>query len=54
MDLLSPKHKPSAYENKVIPVLDIKSIESVDSLTFSIILHDECLLNNYNEQAQEK
>ena len=54
MDLLSPKHKLSTYEHKIIPVLDIKSIESVDSLTFSIILHDECLLNNYNEQAQEK
>ena len=39
----------------MIPVLDIKTLESVDSLTFSIILYDECLLNNYNEQqVQEK
>lgn len=35
-------------EKKLIPALDIKSIESVDSLTFSIILHDECLLNCYD------
>ena len=38
------------YEKKLIPALDIKTLESVDSLTFSIILHDECLLNNYDEQ----
>ena len=49
MDLLSPKSKPQSYENKMIPALDIKSLESVDSLTFSIILYDECLLNNYDE-----
>ena len=52
-DLLSPKNKSSGgvgYEKKLIPALDIKTLESVDSLTFSIILHDECLLNNYDEQ----
>ena len=52
-DLLSPKNKSAGgagYEKKLIPALDIKTLESVDSLTFSIILHDECLLNNYDEQ----
>lgn len=51
MDLLSPKNKPAnpGYEKKMIPALDIKNLESLDSLTFSIILHDECLLNSYDE-----
>ena len=41
-------------EQKLIPVLDIKAVESVDSLTFSIILYDECQLNSYDigESAQ--
>ena len=45
----SPRsRKPAAPEKKRIPVLDIKSFETVDSLTFSIILHDDCLLNCYD------
>ena len=50
MNMLSPKSGPSsvAEEKKLIPALDIKVLESVDSLTFSIILHDECLLTNYD------
>ena len=39
---------PGAVEKKLIPALDIKSLETVDALTFSIILHDECLLNCYD------
>lgn len=39
---------PEKTEKKLIPALDIKSMESVDSLTFSIILHEECLLNCYD------
>ena len=35
-------------EKKMIPALDIKSLETVDALTFSIILHDDCLLNVYD------
>ena len=40
--------KTEAREKKLIPALDIKSFETVDSLTFSIILHDDCLLNCYD------
>ena len=40
--------KPGAREKKLIPALDIKSFETVDCLTFSIILHDDCLLNCYD------
>lgn len=40
--------KPEAREKKLIPALDIKSFETVDCLTFSIILHDDCLLNCYD------
>lgn len=42
-------------EKKLIPALDIKTLETVDSLTFSIILHDDCLLNCYDviDQAQQ-
>lgn len=32
----------------MIPVLDIKVIESMDNLTFSIVLHDECQMNSYD------
>lgn len=46
-DLLSTKPKILA-EKKLIPALDIKSIETVDALTFTIILHDDCLLNCYD------
>ena len=35
-------------EKKLIPVLDVKSVDSVDNLTFSIILHDECQLSCYD------
>ena len=35
-------------EKKIIPALHIESFESVDSLTFSVILREECLTNNYN------
>ena len=37
-----------ATEKKLIPALDIKCLDTVDSLTFSVILHDECLLNCYD------
>jgi len=50
--LLSPKAGGQPDEEwKLIPALDIKVLESVDSLTFSIILHDDCLLNDYNEET---
>lgn len=32
----------------MIPILDIKVIESMDNLTFSIVLHDECQMNSYD------
>ena len=38
----------STAEKKMIPVLDIKQLETLDNLTFSIILHDDCLLNCYD------
>ena len=38
IDLLAAKDKLIA-EKKMIPALDIKSIETMDSLTFAIILH---------------
>lgn len=43
---------PGGPEKKLIPVLDIKYLETVDSLTFSIILHDDCLLNCYDVADQ--
>ena len=43
-----PSSPRGGLEKKLIPALDIKSLETVDSLTFSIILHDECLLNCYD------
>ena len=46
-DLMTSKSKPPP-EKKLIPALDIKSVETVDALTFSIILHDDCLLNCYD------
>ena len=38
----------ASQEKKLIPVLDVKLLESVDSLTFAIILHDECQLSCYD------
>ena len=32
----------------MIPVLDVKQVETLDNLTFSIILHDDCLMNCYD------
>ena len=32
----------------MVPILDIKAVESADGLTFSVILYDECLLNCYD------
>ena len=46
-DLMNMKAKDKP-EKKMIPALDIKSLETVDALTFSIILHDDCLLNCYD------
>lgn len=56
MGLLAPiqgkeQSTTTTTERKLIPALDIKALESVDSLTFSIILHDECLINNYDERG---
>lgn len=35
-------------EKKMIPALDIKTVESVDNLSFAIVLHDDCNLNCYD------
>jgi len=39
---------PGSNEKKLIPILDVKLLESLDNLTFSIVLHDECQLNSYD------
>jgi len=43
-----PSPRAQVSEKKMIPVLDIKVIESLDNLTFSIVLHDECQMNSYD------
>ena len=44
-----PGQKPAgSFEKKLIPILDVKILESLDNLTFSIVLHDECQLNSYD------
>ena len=53
-ELFKSKPKAAGAEKKMIPALDIKSLETVDALTFSIILHDDCLLNCYDVVEQEK
>ena len=47
-----PSPKAQAMEKKMIPVLDIKVIDSMDNLTFSIVLHDECQMNSYDVAEQ--
>ena len=43
------KQPNKAREKKMIPALDIKSIESTDSLSFTIILHEENMDCDYDE-----
>ena len=47
MDAIQGRTK-SLREKKLIPALDIKQLEAVDAVSFSIVLHEECLLNCYD------